>query len=142
MSVIVGIDFGESRIGVAISDELKKISFPLGVIQREQGSYSLKRLKKLLDDRDIESFLIGLPVRSDGTLGVQGEKVDSYSAALKDYFQKEVFTWDERFTTVIATNALREGSTGEKKGRKVVDKIAAQLILQSYLDSRNKEQPI
>jgi len=141
MSVIVGIDFGESRIGVAISDGLKKISFPLGVIQREQGSYCLKRLKKLLDDREVESFVIGLPVRTDGTHSVQGEKVDSYSAALKDYFQKEVFTWDERFTTVIATNILREGSTGVKKGRKVVDKIAAQLILQSYLDSRNQKQP-
>ena len=138
MSVIVGIDFGESRIGVSVSDELKKISFPLGVITREQGSYGLKKLKKLLEGREVQSFVVGLPVQSNGSLGIQGEKAEAYAEALKEYFHRDVVTFDERFTTVIATNALKEGSTGARKGRKVVDKLAAQLILQSFLDSRNQ----
>jgi putative Holliday junction resolvase len=137
MSIFVGIDFGESRIGVAISDEQKKIAFPLGVLHREKGSYGLKSLKRLLDDRDADRFVVGLPVRSDGTVGTQGEKVLLFIDALHDYFNRDVVTWDERYTTVIASNVLREGSTGSKKGRKVVDKIAAQIILQSYLDHSN-----
>ena len=139
MSVLVGIDFGETRIGIAVSDEHKKISFPLGVIQREQGSYGLKKLKKLLSDREVYLFVVGLPLRTDGTVGNGAENLHSYIDSLADYFKKEVVTWDERFTTVMAHNALREGSSNEKKGRKVVDMIAAQIILQSYLDHKNIE---
>ena len=139
MSVLVGIDFGESRIGIAVSDEQKKIAFPLGTIQREQGSYGLKKLKKLLSEREVERFVVGLPVRTDGTVGNGAEKVQSYIDSLADFFQKDVVVWDERFTTVMAHNSLRELSSNEKKGRKVVDKIAAQIILQSYLDHSNIE---
>jgi putative Holliday junction resolvase len=138
MSVFVGIDFGEKRIGVAVSDEQKKIAFPLGVIHREKGSYGLRRLKILLAEKDIDRFVVGLPVRSDGSVGAFGDEVGLYRDALSEYFHKEVVTWDERYTTVIAESLLRDGGAGAQKSRRVVDKLAAQLILQSYLDHKNR----
>ncbi|MBN2323066.1 MAG: Holliday junction resolvase RuvX [Spirochaetes bacterium] len=137
MSVLVGIDFGESRIGVAVSDEHKKVAFPLGVIVREKGSFGFKKLKNLLGDRVVEGFVVGLPIRTNGTLGVEAEKTEEYIESLSVYFHKKAVSWDERYTTMIAANVLTEG--GRLKDRnKVIDKIAAQIILQSYLDRTHK----
>lgn len=133
MSIFVGIDFGESRVGVAVSDDRKQIAFPLGVIKREKGSFGFNAMKKLLEGRDIESFVVGLPVRTDGTVGVEAERVHVYIESLSGVFHKEVVTWDERYTTVIAANVLKEGG-GTKDRKKAVDKLSAQLILQSYID--------
>jgi putative Holliday junction resolvase len=137
MSVFVGIDFGESRIGVAVSDEQKKIAFSLGVIKREKGSFGFNKLKKLLEDREVEGFVVGLPVRTNGTIGIEGEKAEEYIESLMGFFHKEVVSWDERYTTVIAANVLKEGRA-TKDRNKAVDKMAAQLILQSYLDKTNR----
>jgi putative Holliday junction resolvase len=81
--------------------------------------------------------VVGLPVRNDGTLGIQGEKVMKYSNSLKEYFNVEVISWDERYTTVIAKKSLLETNSKLEKRKKAVDDIAAQIILQSYLDHIN-----
>jgi len=137
MSRIVGIDFGTSRIGLAISDESKKIAFPFGIIERVQNSYGFNKLKKMLDGIEVAYFVLGLPVRTNGSRGKETEIVESYSESLKDFFGVEVILWDERYTTVIAEQSLK---LFKKKGRNkkdIVDCLAAQLILQSFLDHLN-----
>ena len=139
MSYYVGIDFGDQRIGVSISDKEKKIAFPLGIIQRENKSFGINKLKKMIKNKDVESFVVGLPVRSDGEIGVQGEKVLKYIENLKTHFPYKIVTWDERFTTIIAEKSLLEKDMKRQKRREVIDAIAAQIILQSYLDHVNQK---
>ncbi|UCB44377.1 MAG: Holliday junction resolvase RuvX [Spirochaetota bacterium] len=144
MSFIAGIDVGEVRIGIAISDSEKRIAFPLGVIKRERGSYGLRRIERILEDREVELFVVGLPKRSDGVVGKEEKKVFDFVEGLKKYFNKDVVTWDERYTTVIAQQALQEGLSHSgisraNKRKKNIDKIAAQIILQSYLDYINNQ---
>lgn len=132
---IIGIDFGRHRIGVAVSDSGKKIAFPLDVIRRENMSYGLKKLKRLIDDREIDSFVVGVPYRENGKLGAEGLEVLEYIESLKKYFQVSVVTWDERYTSLIAESAMLSDDVSRKRRRAVIDKLAAQIILQSYLDS-------
>lgn len=137
MSFFVGLDIGDVRIGIAVSDEEKRIAFPLDVVEREGGSYGFRRIEKILENRDIELFVVGLPKRSDGMFGDEEKKIHAYIESLKEYFHKEVVTWDERYTTVIAQKALQEGAQRGEKRKKSIDKLAAQIILQSYLDYIN-----
>lgn len=141
MSVLVGIDFGSSRVGVAVSDPEKKLAFPFDVISREGGSYGFRKLRALLEERSVEAFVVGMPYRSDGSRGQECEKAQEYMDALHEYFQKDVIPWDERFTTVLARQSLIDAGSRKKvrkKERGAADRIAAQLILQSYLDHRNQ----
>lgn len=137
----IGIDVGDSRIGLAISDEKRMIAFPLAVIKRENNSYGFNKIEKLLKEKNFKAFVVGLPVKSDGSLGNQCEKVLKYVESLKEYFKSEVIVWDERYTTIIAEKILIESNTKREKRRKVIDEVAAQLILQSYLDYLNKVGP-
>jgi len=137
MSYYVGIDVGDVRIGVAISDKSGRVSFPLSVIKRENGSFGFRKIKKLLQDKEIKCFVVGLPLKINGELGDKGKEYLEYAENLKNFFNIEVTTWDERFTTVIAEKTLTSTNTKFSKKRKVVDKIAAQIILQSYLDYLN-----
>jgi len=134
MGQVVGIDVGEARIGLAISDEGKKIAFPLAVIRRENKSYCINKIKKLLAERNIDTFVVGLPVRSNGQRGRECEEVVHYAETLKTHFPYKVILWDERYTTVIAEKALLEGDLKREKRREIIDEIAAQVLLQSYLD--------
>ena len=134
MGQVVGIDVGEVRIGLAISDERKKIAFPLAVIRRENKSYCINKIKKLLSEREIDSFVIGLPLRSNGQRGRECDEIIQYAESLKNHFPYDVVLWDERYTTIIAEDALLEGNIKSKKRRKIIDEIAAQVMLQSYLD--------
>ncbi len=138
MSCYIGIDVGNSRIGIAISDEDKKIAFPLAVVHRENNSFGFKKMKKLLEGREIKAFVVGLPLKSDGKLSKNCKNIFNYVEYLKDFFHIDVITWDERYTTVIAENTLLSANTRRDKRKRVIDKIAAQIILQSYLDHLNK----
>jgi putative Holliday junction resolvase len=133
-SCIVGLDYGSRRIGVAISDTQKKIAFSLDVIHRHGDSYGLKRLKKLLGDRKIEMFVVGVPLRENGELSEEGSKVLRYVESLKSYFDLEVITWDESYTTLEAERTLISSGLTREQRKKVIDKVSAQIILQSYLD--------
>jgi putative Holliday junction resolvase len=137
MPHIVGIDFGDARIGVAVSDEGGRIAFPLDVLYRKEGSYCLKKLKKLLENRDIESFVVGLPFREDGEVSEKASEILRYADSLSEYFGCDVHTWDERYSTAIAEQTLLEDNVKRSVRKDVVDKIAAQIILQSYLDHVN-----
>jgi putative holliday junction resolvase len=138
VSCLVGVDVGEVRVGLAISDSDKKIAFPLAVVQRVDNSYGFNKIAKLLSGRDVDGFVVGLPVRTDGTLGDQADKVLVYIDEMKKYFRLQVVTWDERFSTAMAERYLKDSSMSAKNQKRVVDEIAAQIILQSYLDSLEK----
>jgi putative Holliday junction resolvase len=138
VSCLVGVDVGDARIGLAVSDGEKKIAFPLGVVERISGSYGFNRISRLIAGRDVEGFVVGLPVKTDGTIGTQAQKVIGYIDAMKKHFGVNVFSWDERFSTAMAERYLRDDSMNAKERKRVVDQIAAQVILQSYLDSLQK----
>ncbi len=140
MPCLVGVDVGDVRVGLAISDSDKKIAFPLGVVQRVDNSYGFNKIAKLVSGRDVEGFVVGLPVKTDGTLGTQAEKVLAYIDEMKKYFQLQVTSWDERFSTALAERHLKNSSISSKHQKRVVDEVAAQIILQSYLDSIERPQ--
>lgn len=142
-SRIIGIDYGMARFGIAVSDQMKIISMPLTTIFAESKSEKnalkiLDELKKIsdLNGYDIELIVIGLPLMMSGKFGLQADDVLHFVNLLKEKTEIPIITWDERLTTVQAEKSLREGNMSRKKRSKVIDKVAAVLILQSYLDSR------
>jgi putative Holliday junction resolvase len=137
MSQYIGFDVGDRRVGVAASDQSHKIALPLGVVERDGGSYGFNKIKKLIGEKKVEAFVVGVPLKSSGEKGTQSEKVLAYIEAMKSYFHIKVIPWDERYTTAIAENSLRERNIPQKKTKGVIDVISAQIILQSYLDHVN-----
>ncbi len=132
MSRVLALDIGSVRVGAAISDFNRVIAQGLGVWQIETW---LKNFDDCVKKYDPEIILIGLPVRTDGTHGEACDNVKKVMAALeKSYPDKKFLTWDERFTTVIAQNVLISADVSRKSRRKHVDKIAAVLILESWLE--------
>jgi len=134
MGYIIGIDFGMRRVGVSISDLNKKIAFPLTVIEHKDKKNIFKKIGDLIKGKDIEKFVVGLPLRTDGKISQIQELVVDFIDDLSNKFNIEVVSWDERYTSVIAKNVLDFGNVKRKNQKKVIDKISAQLILQSYLD--------
>jgi putative Holliday junction resolvase len=139
MSQYIGFDIGDKRVGLSVSDQSHKIAFALGVVERHGGSYGFNKIKSLICDKDVEAFVVGIPLTKRGEHGIQSEKVREYIEAMESYFRITVIPWDERFTTVIAESSLRERNIEHKKGKEAIDAISAQLILQSYLDYINNQ---
>jgi len=137
---ILGIDYGDKRIGVAISDPLGLTAQGVAVIgKRDTFEEDIREIKKIIKKYEgVDEILIGLPIKMSGELGIQAEKVQKFQEALKSAFKIPINTWDERLTTVQAERMLSEAGLSFKKRRKVVDKSAATYILQSYLDSKRK----
>jgi putative Holliday junction resolvase len=127
---------GAKRIGVALSDPLKKTAQPFGVIERKDLTSVAAQVKGMIDKFDVDKIIIGLPVKMDGTLGLQGQAVKNFAGELRSLLMVSVETWDERLTTKEARRLLREAEVAVKKRRGVTDKVAAALILQSYLNSQ------
>ena len=138
---ILALDHGAKRIGVALSDELKMIAQPLEYIPAEPFADFLVRLKELLSTREVEMILVGMPRNMDGSFGPAAAKVESFVAALKGALTIPIRTWDERLTTVQATRLLVEGKVRRDKRKEKVDKMAAAILLQSYLDSFAVKRP-
>ena len=136
---IVGIDYGKRRIGVAVSDTEKKVAFPLAVIRRHGDSYGLERLRELLGDRSVEYFVVGIPLRKNGSPSEESSEIVRYAESLKSFFGCEATTWDESFTTVEAEEVLINGGVRRERRKEIIDKVAAQIILQTYLDHLNDQ---
>ena len=133
MSRILALDIGSVRIGAAISDPLGIIAQGLGVWDAEDW---LKDFDSALDKYDPALIVIGLPVRTDGRKSEACERILALIDELKiSYPERNFITWDERFTTVIANQTLLEADVSRKKRKSHVDKIAAVLILESWLES-------
>ena len=135
---ILALDHGTRRVGVAVSDELQMIAQPLEYIAPEPFADFLVRLKELLREKEISLILVGLPRNMDGSYGPAAPKVQEFVAALKDAVTVPIKTWDERLTTVQAQKFLIQGKVRRDERKQKVDKTAAAILLQSYLDGLTK----
>lgn len=133
---ILGLDVGDVRIGVAVSDPLKIIARGLDFIKRTTVKEDVEAIRELVDEHEAEEIVVGLPKMMSGKIGVQAQKVQDFAEALGATIEIPIIMWDERLSTVAATRVLIEADMSRKKRKKVVDKVAATLILQGYLDSR------
>ena len=133
---ILAIDHGTKRMGIAISDELKMMAHPAEFILAEPFSDFLTRLKELLRDKEVEMILVGMPRNMNGSYGPAALKVQDFVAALKGAVTVPIETWDERLTSAQANRFLIEGNVRREQRKEKVDKMAAAILLQSYLDSR------
>jgi putative holliday junction resolvase len=131
---ILAIDHGTRRIGIAVSDELKMIAQPLEFIPAEPFDAFMARLRELLEEKEVELILVGMPRNMDGSYGPAAQKVDEFVAALKADTSVPIKLWDERLTSVMANRILIQGNVRRDKRKEKVDKMAAAILLQSYLD--------
>jgi len=132
---ILGLDYGEKRIGVAICDELGLTAQGLPTILRKNKKHDWEILGGLVENYKVEKIVIGYPVRLDGSEGIQCEKVNRFKALLEKTFSFPVIKWPETLSTKEAEEILINSGVRWEKRKKMVDKMAACLILQSYLDS-------
>lgn len=133
---IMGLDVGDRTIGIAVSDAMGWTAQGVEVIRRTSLAKDLSRLRELITVHEVTSFVVGLPKNMNGTIGPQGEKVLEFAERLKQTFALPVVLWDERLTTVAAQKTLIAADVSRAKRKQVVDKMAAALILQGYLDSK------
>jgi putative Holliday junction resolvase len=131
---ILGLDHGTRRVGVAVSDEMHLIAQPLEYIAPEPFADFLTRLKEILRDKEVGLIIVGMPRNMDGSYGPAALKVQEFTAALKDATPIPLKLWDERLTTTQAQKFLIQGGVRRDKRKEKVDKTAAAILLQSYLD--------
>ncbi len=134
---IMGLDYGDRRIGVALSDAMGWTAQPLGMIERDAGG-ELERIAELVREHEVSEIVVGLPKNMNGTIGERGEISIAFAETLRQRLSIPVHLWDERLTTAAATKTLLEADISRRKRKQVVDKMAAALLLQNYLDSRRK----
>ena len=134
MNPILALDFGRARIGAAISDELQLLAHPLETIPANQKA--LFRVDEIVREKKVDHIVVGLPKRMDGQMGTAATEVLEFVEKLRAILPCPVVTWDERLTTAAAHRALRDAGKKTRHTRGYVDQVAAQIILQSYLDNR------
>jgi putative Holliday junction resolvase len=140
---ILGLDVGEKKIGVAVSDPLGLTAQGLETIMRRSLAQDVRQVVELVAHWQVGLIVVGLPISLNNTAGPQAEKVKSFAAALAAKTPVPLVYVDERFSTRIATQTLLLADTSRQKRKQVVDKLAAQLILQAYLDrAENRKDPI
>lgn len=135
----MGLDIGEKRIGVALSDPLGIIASALTVIERTTDSIAIKQIIELARRNEVERIVIGLPRSLDGSLGRQAQAVQAFIELLKSHTELPIITWDERLSTVAAEKTLLETGTKRDKRKRHRDAVAAAFILQGYLDSEKRQ---
>ncbi len=134
MNRILALDLGDKRIGVAVSDTTATIAQPIGFIERKNQQEVINSIKHYVNSYKIEKIVIGFPRSLNGSIGPRAQLVLEFSEKIKGEVKKDIVLWDERFTTVVAEKTLIKGNVKRKKRKLLVDKVAATLILQSYLD--------
>ena len=136
MGRILGLDIGDVRIGVAISDELEITAQKLQVIQRKYIEKDTDIIKEIIESNDIDTVIVGLPKMLNGTIGIQAQKVIDFTNILKSKITAPFIFWDERLTTSEVSKMLINANVRRSKRREVADILSAQLILQGYLDRK------
>ena len=134
MKPILALDFGRARIGAAISDELQLLAHPVETIPANQKA--LSRVAEIVRERKVDHVIAGIPRQMNGQIGTAATEVLQFVEKLRAILPCPVVTWDERLTTVAAHRALRDAGKKTRDTRSYVDQVAAQMILQSYLDWR------
>jgi putative Holliday junction resolvase len=140
MKRVLGIDYGTARIGVAISDELQMLAHPAETIVIGKTADPLARLATIVREKNVAQIVVGLPRHMNGSLGASAEEAGKFADELRRVVGCEVLTWDERLSTVAAHRALREAGKSSRQTRGYIDQVAAQMLLQSYLDSPQMQQ--
>jgi putative Holliday junction resolvase len=133
---VLAIDHGTKRMGIAISDPSGIIAQPLEFVPAEPFAGFLARLKELIREKEVELILIGMPRNMDGSYGPAAAKVQEFAAVLKETLTTPIKTWDERLTSAQANRLLIQADVRRKDRKEKVDKAAAAILLQSFLDSR------
>jgi putative Holliday junction resolvase len=136
MKRLLGVDYGRRRIGLAVSDEAQDFAFAHDVLDVRGLEEAVERVAAAARAAEAERVVVGMPVNMNGTRGPMAEEVARFAAALRRHGGLPVECWDERLTTRRAEQVLLEADVSRRKRRAVVDKLAAQQLLQSYLDSR------
>jgi putative holliday junction resolvase len=139
MKPILAIDLGRARIGLAISDELQLLAHPLETIDATKNA--IERIAAIVRERKIDNVVVGIPRRMSGEIGQAATEALTFVEKLRAVLPCKVVTWDERLSTVAANRALREAGKKTRTTRDYVDQVAAQMILQGYLDSRQESAP-
>lgn len=134
----LGLDLGSKTLGIAISDSTRTIATTLKTIYFESDHYDslIDPLKKIINDNDVSKIILGYPKNMDNTIGERAKITLEFKKKLEEHFHLDVIMEDERLTSVISNQVLIEADLSRKKRKKKVDGIAAQLILQSYLDRK------
>ncbi|ADI01143.1 MAG TPA: Holliday junction resolvase RuvX [Syntrophothermus lipocalidus] len=131
---ILGLDPGEKRIGVAISDALGITAQPLTSIQRSSLKADIEAIRQICETYQVEHIVLGLPLNLNGSRGEKAAQSAKLAQELKEHLSLEVTLWDERLSTKAVQGVLLEADTSRRKRKRVVDKLAAAYILQGYLD--------
>ena len=132
---VLGIDLGEARVGVALSDDLGLLAHPLETIEVSRRD-PCERIAELARERQVGAIIVGVPRNMDGSFGPAALKARAFIERLRECVPCQVIPWDERLTTVAAERALREAGRKIREQRSVIDQAAAQILLQSWIDSQ------
>ncbi|MDM5298882.1 Holliday junction resolvase RuvX [Bacillus pumilus] len=136
---ILGLDLGTKTLGVAISDEMGWTAQGLETIKIDEagGDFGLSRLSEIIAEYGADKIVLGFPKNMNGTVGPRGEASQSFAKVLENTYNVPVVLWDERLSTMAAEKMLISADVSRQKRKKVIDKMAAVMILQGYLDSLN-----
>ncbi len=135
---LLGVDYGDSRIGIAASDELEIMAFPLKTIKSESMRKNIDTVTAVAKEENAELIVVGLPLNMDGTEGVRASKTRSFGQVLERVSGIKVEYFDERLTSVEAEEIMESRGVKKSNRKNIVDRIAAQIILQSYMDANKK----
>lgn len=136
----MGLDVGTKTVGVAVADELGITAQPITVIRRSNLKADLAELIRLAQDREVDRFVLGLPLNMDGSEGPRAQATRKFGDALAKASNLTIIYQDERLTTVAAERSLLEADVSRSKRREVIDQVAASLILQGWLDAQPRSQ--
>jgi putative Holliday junction resolvase len=131
---ILALDLGARRIGVAVSDPLGITAQGLGTIERRNGHTDMAALQKLVKEYEVGMILLGQPLNMSGQAGIQAEKAEAFAGQLRRRLSTPVTMWDERLTTAEAQRVLKSSGVGLEKRKQAIDRMAAVILLQSFLD--------
>jgi len=140
MKRILGIDFGERRIGLALSDPSGIIAQPYMTFDTREDGDILKKIEGLIEEKKIKEIVLGLPKNMDGSIGEKGEVVIAFSKVLSSRLKIPIILWDERLSSVESLKVLRGAGAKLHKHKKALDKLSASLILQGYLNSIKRKE--
>lgn len=139
MARILGVDYGTVRIGIALSDPLKMLATPHCQLDAQGPEKDAKQLADLCVTQDVEKIILGWPLNMDGTPGSLTKQISKLMEFLKPQISVPLETWDERMTTITAEQGLIQGGAKRKRRKELVDQVAAQIMLQHYLDSHEDD---
>ncbi|MCL2494290.1 MAG: Holliday junction resolvase RuvX [Oscillospiraceae bacterium] len=134
--ILLGVDCGEKRTGVAICDSMGILASPVTVIHEANKKKLALAVTELAKEKRADKIILGLPLRTDGTKGDKAQACEAFAALLRDQHGLDVVLWDERFSSTMAHQSLGAANVKAKDRRSIVDAVAACVILQSYLDRR------